>query len=65
MVRDQPTSGSTLSEEMVRYIRVNREKIDAVRYGTATIKIVDGHVHIWTWAPEERRGKEIDYLGGT
>jgi len=58
----QGTSGSTLSQEMIRYIQVKREKIDCLRYGTTTVKFVDGHVHIWTWTEDERRGKEIDYL---
>lgn len=58
----EATSGSTLSEELIRYVEVNRETIDRVRYGTTTIRIVNGHVHIWTWARDERRGKEIDFL---
>lgn len=61
-MRGQPTSGSTLSQELIRYIEVNRRKVDGFRYGTMTIKILNGHVHIWTSARDERRGKEIDYL---
>lgn len=58
----QPSSGSTLSQELIRYVEINRETIDGFRYGTMTVRIVNGHVHIWTWSRDERRGKEIDYL---
>jgi len=61
-MKKQHTSGSTLSQELIRYVEVNRRKIDRFRYGITTIRILNGHVHIWTWARDERRGKEIDYL---
>jgi len=61
----QPTSGSTLSQEIIRYVEVNREKIDRFRYGVLVVRVVNSHIHICTWAEEERRGKEIDFLEGT
>jgi len=62
MVKEQPTSGSSLSEELIKYIEVNRHEIDQLRFGTITIKVLDGVLYAWTQAPEKRRGKEIDYL---
>jgi len=62
MATRQSTSGSTASQEIIRYIQVNREKIDRFRYATGTLRLVDGRLHIWIWAEEERRDKEIDYL---
>jgi len=62
MSMTQPSSGSTLSQELIRYIEVNRAEIDRFRYGAYSIRIVNRHLHSWTWEREERRGKEIDYL---
>lgn len=58
----QATSGSTLSQELIKFIHVNREETDGYRRATATIEVIDGVLVAWTWAVEKRRGKEIDYL---
>lgn len=58
----QKTSGSTLSQELIRYIEVNQRKIDRLRFGSITIRVLDGVLYGWNYEVEERRGKEIDYL---
>lgn len=58
----QKTSGSTLSQELIKFIEVNRDEIDGYRRATGTIEVTHGILLVWTWAVEKRRGKEIDYL---
>ena len=58
----QKTSGSTLSQELIKFITVNRHEIDGYRRATGTIQVIHGVLVVWTWAVEKRRGKEINYL---
>lgn len=65
MVTHQNTSGSTVSQEIIRFVQVEREKIDRLRYGTHHIEIINGHLHNWNMAQDHQRGKEIDFLEGS
>lgn len=61
-MKQQPTSGSSLSQEIIKYVQVNRQKIDRLRYATIVIRVVDGVILGCDVTESEKRGKEIDYL---